>query len=202
MLSLLTLLIAGAGITYPPLTVQDEGTPLPVEMRLNMVGTPVTCVDDAANGRTTCTVTGGGATSPLTTKGDLWTYSTVDARLGVGGDGNCLKADSTQATGLIWGACSTGSANFIAVDVNFTSTGNTTAKTVVTGAGWVTGTSKIVCSATGYASTGRTEGAEDVLLEDITVMVSNRVASTGFTLTAHPSLGKAYNVYTFNCTGL
>ena len=43
-----------------------------------------------------------GAGSPLTTKGDLFTFSTVDARLPVGTDGFFLKADSAQATGLVW----------------------------------------------------------------------------------------------------
>jgi hypothetical protein len=40
--------------------------------------------------------------SPLTTKGDLYTYSTTDARLGVGTNGQILNADSTAATGLAW----------------------------------------------------------------------------------------------------
>ena len=46
-------------------------------------------------------VTGGG---PLTTKGDLYTYSTADARLGVGANNSFLVADSSTATGLRWRA--------------------------------------------------------------------------------------------------
>jgi len=44
---------------------------------------------------------GGG--SPLTTKGDLYTYSTADARLPVGANDTMLFADSTQSTGIKWG---------------------------------------------------------------------------------------------------
>lgn len=43
---------------------------------------------------------GGG--SPLTTKGDLYTFSTVAARLGVGTNGYSLTPDSSQTTGLLW----------------------------------------------------------------------------------------------------
>lgn len=42
--------------------------------------------------------------TPLTTKGDLLTFSTVLARLPVGTNGQALLADSTQTTGLKWGS--------------------------------------------------------------------------------------------------
>lgn len=40
---------------------------------------------------------------PLTTKGDLYTFTTVPARLPVGTDGEVLVSDSSQTTGLRWG---------------------------------------------------------------------------------------------------
>jgi hypothetical protein len=48
------------------------------------------------------------ANSPLTVKGDLFGYSTTQARVPVGNDGETLVADSSTATGLAWAAPSTG----------------------------------------------------------------------------------------------
>ena len=45
---------------------------------------------------------GGGGSSPLTTKGDIYTFDTGDTRLPVGTNGQMLYADSTTATGLKW----------------------------------------------------------------------------------------------------
>ena len=45
---------------------------------------------------------------PVSAKGDLLGFGTTPSRVAVGGDGQCLVADSTQATGLKWAACGTG----------------------------------------------------------------------------------------------
>ncbi len=48
------------------------------------------------------------ALSPLTTKGDLATYSTVNTRLPVGSNGQVLSSDSAETTGLKWVTPTTG----------------------------------------------------------------------------------------------
>lgn len=53
----------------------------------------------------TSTATG---TSPVTTKGDLYTYDTAAAKLEVGADDYVLTADSSTDTGLAWKAVSSG----------------------------------------------------------------------------------------------
>lgn len=46
-----------------------------------------------------------GTAPPVTTKGDLFGFSTIPARLPVGADLNCLVADSTQPLGIGWENC-------------------------------------------------------------------------------------------------
>jgi hypothetical protein len=73
----------------------------------------------------------GGGASPLTTKGDLYTFSTVDARLGVGTNGHVLTADSAQATGLKWAAPASGGKVLQVVQAS-TTTSTTVASTSYT----------------------------------------------------------------------
>lgn len=82
-----------------------------------------------------------GSSLPLTTKGDMVSYTTTPVRVGVGTDGFVPTADSTQAVGWKWAAvgsatnsvtsgsgvptsnCSPGSGNFIYYDTALTNPG-------------------------------------------------------------------------------
>ncbi len=56
-----------------------------------------------------------GAASPLTTKGDLYGFSTSDARVPIGANGTVLTADSTESLGLKWAAASGGGGKVLQV---------------------------------------------------------------------------------------
>jgi hypothetical protein len=76
---------------------------------------------------------GGGGGSPLTTKGDVFTYSTAADRLPVGTNGQVLTADSTAATGLKWATVTgTGTVTSVAMTVP---TGLSISGSPITGAG-------------------------------------------------------------------
>ena len=73
----------------------------------------------------------GGSSSPLTTKGDLYTYSTTNARLGVGTNGQILTADSTASTGMKWATAASGGKVLQVVSTTY-STSKTVASTSMT----------------------------------------------------------------------
>ena len=66
-----------------------------------------------------------GATSPLTTKGDLYTFGTSDTRLGVGANGTTLVADSSENTGLKWAAPAAGGSMTVIASGNLSGSSTT-----------------------------------------------------------------------------
>jgi hypothetical protein len=75
-----------------------------------------------------------GATSPLTTKGDIWGYGTSDARIPIGANGTILTADSDETLGLKWAAAAGGGKVLQVVQATY-STPTTIATTTMTDTG-------------------------------------------------------------------
>ncbi len=95
--------VGGGGNMNRKITVEGVNV-LTKYTDINFYGTSASVVAavDNTNKRVNIGIQGGGGASPLTTKGDLYTYSTTDDRLGVGADGTVLVADSIEPTGLKW----------------------------------------------------------------------------------------------------
>jgi hypothetical protein len=73
---------------------------------------------------------GGGLTSPLTTKGDVWGYSTTDARIPVGANGTVLTADSAETLGLKWATPAGGSKTYTLLNTGGTALSGSSTVTV------------------------------------------------------------------------
>ena len=72
--------------------------------------------------------------TPLTTKGDLFTFTTVDARIGIGANNTVLTADSAEATGMKWATPAGGGKVLQVVQATYsTSTANATTTFADTG---------------------------------------------------------------------
>jgi hypothetical protein len=69
----------------------------------------------------------------LTTKGDIQTYDTANARLPVGTDGQFLVADSAETTGLKWSDNLQGKLNPVTDYTSYTPTGTWTTNSTYTG---------------------------------------------------------------------
>jgi hypothetical protein len=73
--------------------------------------------------------------SPLTTKGDLYAFSTINARLAVGTNGQVLTADSAEATGLKWATPAAAADNWTALSTTaFSASSNINVNSVFTSA--------------------------------------------------------------------
>ena len=72
-----------------------------------------------------------GGSSPLTTKGDLYGFSTVDARVPIGTNGHVLTADSTETLGLKWAAPASGGKILQVVQGNTTTSTTSTTSTYI-----------------------------------------------------------------------
>jgi hypothetical protein len=138
-----------------------------------------------------------GAVSPLTTKGDLYTFSTSDARLGVGANNTVLTADSAEATGLKWATPASSSpasaGATVATDQSTTSSSYTDLSTSGPAVTLTTGTKVLVIvSAYEYQSDSggqarmsyAVSGATTIAAGDSTALILRRIDDTNLRASA------------------
>lgn len=142
------------------------------------------------------------------------TYAGVDMRQNGAAIGrarflNCTTGMSCWVDGGVGFVTSTGGSggggagtNVVNVTLSFGVGGSDTASTIVTGQTWVTSSSVIVCAPTMLAASGRSEGAEDAIVEQLSVAVSNRSAGVGFTVKGAVPVGKAFGDFVVQCVGI
>jgi hypothetical protein len=126
-------------------------------------------------------VWGAAGGSPLTTKGDLYGYSTADARVPVGTNGFLLQADSTAATGLSytgsrWATLASGSLSGTEVSIGSFSSAYQTLRLEIIGPQSATGGVHVTVRANSV-STSSYEGAA---FNSNNTAVTNYSPKTGF----------------------
>lgn len=124
-----------------------------------------------------------GGSSPLTTKGDLYGFSTVDARIPIGTNGHVLTADSTESLGLKWAAPAGGGKVLqIVQDVSTTQESTTSATyvdTLLSIAITPSATSsKVLCIFAAPVRSSSTTAATSVLSYYNLVRTSTEIAAT------------------------
>lgn len=96
---------SGTGLTGGPITTTGSISLANTAVTPGTYTDPTITVDQ--QGRLT-SAANGTASSPLTTKGDVFTFTSANARLSVGNDGQILYANSAATTGLLWGNAPSG----------------------------------------------------------------------------------------------
>lgn len=162
---------------------------------LNIVGGTASQVGDTVN----ITVGSSGGASPLTTKGDIFGHSTVDARIPVGSDTQVLTADSTQALGVKWAPATVG--GFAPISPTSGAI-NDTNKTFV----FASAPTLIVINGSSYESSSTIGGVAVWTIAGTTVTLANPVGTGGdiygLALSGTP-LGGTVSTFSFtNASGI